>query len=89
MNGLYLIPFALVFTMFAGMTYVVVKLNRWKKLPLLPDYLQQASTQNDQQQIQCLHCQATTITETGEWGKDSVERTFSCGKCHKKLYRSA
>lgn len=88
MNTLYLIPFGLVFAMFAGMTYVVIKLNRWKALPLLVDYLTKPNTQNEQQQIQCVHCGSTDIQETGEWGQSSVERTFKCRRCLHKLYRS-
>lgn len=89
MNWLYLIPFVLVFTMLAGMSFVVFKVNHWKALPELEDYLKQENTQNEQNQTQCLHCQSTNIVEVGEWGKNSVERTFNCGECQQTLYRGA
>ena len=81
MNHFYLIPFLLLCGLFYGMTFAVLKLNRWKALPTEEQYL--AS-----QPAQCSHCASATIEERGEWGRNSQERVFVCQGCGRKLYRS-
>ena len=88
MNSVYLIPFFLIGSLFFGMTIVVMKLQRWKALPTLVQYLNQHADGQANQQVQCFHCHSSEIIEQGEWGQGSRERIFRCQSCKKKLYRS-
>ena len=57
MNHFYLIPFLLLCGLFYGMTFAVLKLNRWKALPTEEQYLASLAGQP----AQCSHCASATI----------------------------
>ena len=88
MNHVYLIPFLLLCGLFYGMTFAVLKLNRWKALPTEEQYLASLAGHLAGQPAQCSHCASATIEERGEWGRNSQERVFVCQGCGRKLYRN-
>lgn len=72
----YLLPFVGVLLMFVGMTYVVTKLNNWKRLP---DYFAGAL---------CTQCDSSNLSEQPLWGKNSLELVYVCQDCDNKAYKN-
>lgn len=88
MNLLALAPIIILSILLFGMTYFVVKIMNWQKLPTIDQYLEQHPNNKTESGVKCNACRADAIEETGLWGNESRERVFVCTSCNAKVYRS-
>lgn len=83
-----LVPLAVLFALFFGMTYYVSKIMKWQEIPTLEKYIVAHPTSNTDVGVKCLSCSSTNIVEKGLWSEKSRERIFVCSGCNTTLYRS-
>lgn len=83
-----LVPLAVLFALFFGMTYYVSKIMKWQDIATMEKYINAHPTSKTEAGAKCLPCDSESIVEHGLWSDKSRERIFVCSQCNKTLYRS-
>lgn len=88
MTAFALLPLAVLFALFFGMTYYVSKIMKWQRIPTIAKYLEEHPDSKAADGVKCVPCNSDSIQEKGLWGDKSRERIFVCTACNTTLYRS-
>ncbi len=83
-----LVPLAILFALFFGMTYYVSKIMKWQEIPTLEKYITNHPESKTDTGVKCLPCNPGKIVEKGLWSEKSRERIFVCAGCDSTVYRS-
>lgn len=83
-----LVPLAILFALFFGMSYYVSKIMKWQTIPTMEKYLVEHPSSKTDAGVKCVPCGSDSVVEKGLWSDKSRERVFVCSGCNTTLYRS-